>query len=73
MNKDKKIESLAESYVFELNDSMNRKKFAREVSEIMEFEVVDTTTDEIIDEGFVRCEGLNPKTKKIFIVTINSF
>jgi len=68
--KEDKIESLVESYFLEFNDSKNRKNFADDVGKILEFDFADTTTDEMVSDGFVRCEGLNPKTNKVTILTI---
>lgn len=68
--KEKLLEELLENYLLEQNDQKTRNKIAESVSEIVGFLCIDDTTPEMIDDGYVVVQGLNPENEKMFRVTI---
>ena len=66
----RRFERVIRLYLFELNDKTNRDKLVTELNTGMNFNFKDTTTPELVQDGYVRLEGLDPETNKIVTLTI---
>ena len=71
MDKEKEVNELISSFLWNENDDVGRKKLAEGLSKIYGYEFHDESQPTMIENQTISFHGYNPETKKMSLINIS--